>query len=100
MGDASRYFYLKLREELLKLGAQASKVDQGVFYVYSNNFMIGIAILFVDDIIWAGTSEFKKLIDKFKEVFHVGTENSESFKYVGMHLKQQSDGSIIVDQIS
>ena len=58
LGDASRYWYLKVREELCKLGACPSKLDQGVFYFSKNNEIIGVFILFVDYIIWAGKPIF------------------------------------------
>ena len=31
LADASRYWYLKVREELCKLGAKHSKLDRGIF---------------------------------------------------------------------
>ena len=31
LADASRYWYLKFREEHIKLGAKPSQLDQGVF---------------------------------------------------------------------
>ena len=98
LGDASRYWYLKVREELCKLGARPSKLDQGVFYFSKNNEIIGVFILFVDGIIWAGKPIFNNIIERFKKIFHIGAENSEAFTYIGINIKQNPDMSITIDQ--
>ena len=98
LGDASRYWYLKVREELCKLGARPSKLDQGVFYFSKNNEIIGVIILFVDDIIWAGKPTFTSVIEKFKIIFRMGKETSEAFTYIGINIKQNDDMSITIDQ--
>ena len=46
---ASRYWYLKPREELIKLGTKPCQLDQGIFVWYKNNMAIGIMVCFVDD---------------------------------------------------
>ena len=100
LADAPRYWYLTVREELCKLGVKPSKYDQGIFYYYKNEDIIGIIILFVDDFLWAGTQEFSKIINKFKEKFHIGVENNETFTYVGIKLKQNKDKTILIDQFT
>ena len=37
LADASQYWYLEFREELIKLGAKPSQLDQGVFIWSINN---------------------------------------------------------------
>ena len=32
LADACRYWYLRVKEELIKLGANVSSVDPGLFY--------------------------------------------------------------------
>ena len=82
------------------MGVKPSKYDQGIFYYYKNEDIIGIIILFVDDFLWAGTQEFSKIINKFKEKFHIGVENNETFTYVGIKLKQNKDKTILIDQFT
>ena len=44
LADASRYWYLCVKEELIKLGANISSVDPGLFYWiehYNLVFMFG-----------------------------------------------------------
>ena len=100
LADTSRYWYLKVREELCKLGARTSQFDQGLFTFRNQTEIVGIVILFVDDIICAGKPHFTNIINKFKNTFHVGTENSHAFTYVGINIKQNEDISITIDQQS
>ena len=37
LNDASRYWYLRVREELFNLGMKASKYDAAIFYWYTVN---------------------------------------------------------------
>ena len=94
LAAANRTWYLKIREELVKLGAVISKIDQGIFYWKEKPTLKGKAICFVDDIIWAGNKNFEAIIAKLKETFQVDTENTKSFKYIGIHINQNNDKSI------
>ena len=98
LSNASQYWYLKIREELPKLGGRPSKLDQGIFYFYNRREMIGIVSLFVDDLLWACNSELAQIVWKLKTIFQVGSENHKSFTYVGINLNQNDDFSITADQ--
>jgi len=101
LADASRYWYLKVKEELCKLGGKPSKYDQGIFYFCSGKQLIGIIILFVDDLLWAGVENFNQTISKLKLIFQVGAEHKKCFKYIGINIDQNySDMSINIDQLS
>ena len=100
LADASRYWYLKVREELCKLGAKSSKLAQGIFYFSNGKEITGIIVLFVDDLLWAGKPSFIQIIKQFKLIFHIGSENSSTFKYIGINLEQKDDMSIEIDQTS
>ena len=71
----SRYWYLKLREELIKLGATPTQLDQGTFIWSKNNKPIGIMACFGDNVLWGGNTEFETIINKLKQAFRIGTEN-------------------------
>jgi len=100
LADASRYWYLKVKEELSKLGGKPSLLDQGIFYFYKANKLIGVILLFVDDLLWSGEQSFYETIRKIKTIFQIGTEHKEAFKYIGINMKQNEDKSITIDQIS
>ena len=72
--------------------------DQGIFVWYHNNKLNSIIICFVDDIIWGGTEQFdQNVIQKFRNTFKIGSENTEFF-YLGLNIKQNTDYSIDIDQ--
>ena len=101
LADASRYWYLRVREELLKVGAKISSIDPGPFYWRANNTLTGILACHMDEMIWGGNQYFKEtIITKLKEIFNFGSEETEAFKYIGIGLKQNSDFSVKIDQNS
>ena len=94
LNDASRYWYMRVREELIKFNCYPCKVDPTVFYFY--NPLEGIKISHVDDFLWAGTERFKSnVIQKMKTTFSISEENSTAFKYVGIEIFQDSAGIYI-----
>ena len=100
LNDASRYWYLRVRRELLALGMVASKLDAALFYWRAEDGLEGIITCHVDDFLWCGSSRFeKKVIEKLRQVFLLGSEESEIFRYLGLHIHQQSDRVIKVHQM-
>ena len=98
MGDAPRSFYLKLSEELVKLGLVVSPYDKGMFFAFKDYILIGILGCHVDDMIYGGNESFDVLIERLRKIFTFSTEESVAFRYVGIHLKQNSDCSVSVNQ--
>ena len=58
--DASRVWYLQVKEELFEVGAEMYKYDEAIFYWRSKNILQGIISCHVDDFCWCGTELFKK----------------------------------------
>ena len=98
LADVSCYLHLKVREELCKLGERPSNLDREIFYPCKFSEAIGVIILFVDNLIWAGKSTFTNIIDKFRKTFQIGTEFSKTFTYVGINIRQNKDLSITINQ--
>ena len=72
LNDASRNWYLTIKEQLLHLGAKESKYDQAIFIWHFNNKLHGIISTHVDDFCWGGSKAFRtSVIDKIKEKFTV-----------------------------
>ena len=93
LDDASRKFYLKVKEELLKLGCEVSRLDPAVFSYHTNNGLQGLLMSHVDDFLWSGDEIFKtSVIDKIRGIFKISSENSTLFKYVGLDIQQCEDG--------
>ena len=99
--NASRYWYLHVREELVRLGAKLSSTDPGIFYWQGNSGLTGILACHVDDMIWGGTEYFKNnAINNLKSKFKFGSEETDAFVYIAIGLSQNSDYSISIEQIN
>ena len=100
LNDASRNWYLKLRKVLVSLGGTPMKLDAGIFCWYQNSTLIGLMSCFVDDILWGGNNSFNAIILQLKDHFKVGSENDTVLDYIGTHIKQNPDRSMILCQNS
>ena len=83
LADASRYWYLRVREELFKLGAKISSIDPGLFYWRENNTLVSILACHIVDMILGGNQYFKEtIIATLKETFSFGPEEMDAFTYI------------------
>ena len=100
LAGARRYWLLRVREELVRLGAKLSSIDLGMFYWQDNSGHIGILACHMDNnIIWGGTKYGKNnVINNLKSTF--GLEEIETFVYIGIELTKNSDYSISIEQVS
>ena len=90
--DASRSWYLTIKDELLKLGAVSSKYDEAIFTWYCENKLHGIITIHVDDFCFGGSKIFQtSVIDKLHKIFKVKSEDIAEFKYVGLEVKQNGE---------
>ena len=97
--DAARQWYLRVKTELLRMGVKVSSLDAGMFYWRNAGEVAGIICLYVDDFLWVGDSIFKEsIVDKLSEMFLIGSSASKAFKYIGLNIGEQSDGTTQVDQ--
>merc|ERR1712115_157367 len=72
LDDASRKFYLKVRETLKKLGLNTLPGDDAVYYQHKNGKLIGMILSHVDDFTIAGTKAFvNRIIKGLKKKFTV-----------------------------
>ena len=100
LSDASRVWYLRVLDEMSKLGATTSKYDKAVFIWRVNNKVEGILACHVDDFLWTGTWNFEtKVTNPLKNVFKVSVESVDCFKYVGIQVNR-ADGFVDVGQSS
>ena len=99
--DAARAWYLRVKEELLNLGAKVCSLDSALFTFASNNVLQGVVCVYVDDFLWAGDEYFeKKVIKKLSDLFLIGSAESGAFKYVGLNVDYKDENAtILVDQI-
>ena len=96
--DASRTWYLHVREELTQTGVEVSSYDEAIFFWRNGNSLEGIVCSHVDDFFWGGTLTFKEqVIDRVKKRFEISHEDSSSFKHLGSQYKQYP-GKILAHQ--
>ena len=55
-------------------------------------------VCFIDDCLWGGNNEFTQIIRKLKQSFHIKSEYTQIFDYIGIRLEQNKDFSIAIHQ--
>ena len=59
--------------------------------------MTGLMPCHVDDLLWSGTSSFKKeVVERLHRAFTVGSCSSTAFEYVGIEMEQEWDTKTII----
>ena len=100
LSDASRNWYIRVKEELLRVGVGCCRYDPGLFYWHSDGKIHGIITIHVDDLLWGGTKLFEEVvINAFKQRFKIGKECCTAFKYLGLQIIQENN-SININQIN
>ena len=98
LADAPRAWYEKVVEELRDLGGVLSRYDQSLFLWHVNGSLDGIVVLHVDDFIYCGSDSWLvSVVMQIEEKFEVGRQSYNTFKYLGLMVKQNSE-FITVDQ--
>ena len=98
LNDASRRWFMAVRETLVKLGMKSVSGDDAFFFLIKEGKLIGMCILHVDDFLMGGTDSFYKVVqDKLLGRFTFGKVEVGNFKFTGLDIKQNDDG-IYVDQ--
>ena len=98
LSDASRVWYLRVVDELVKLGVTISKYDKALFIWKNGNKVEGLLSIHVDDFMWCGSEKFREsIIEKLKVTFKISKENSQVFRYLGIDLKQDNE-ALSLDQ--
>ena len=58
-----------------------------MFYWKAKGKLAGIFVMHVDDFLWGGTEEFeKRIIEKLKTEFKVGSQAAGAFRYLGLDI--------------
>ena len=97
--DASRNWFMSVREELLRLNCKQSELDQALFRWYYRDELQGVFVMHVDDFLFGGTDAFNKsVIEPISRKYKVGKRLAENFRYVGLNMNQHKDGTISIDQ--
>ena len=100
LNDAARAWYYKLKEELLNLQMSVCTLDPALFFWIDGGVISGIMCVHVDDILWGGTPDFEAavIIPLCRRIV-IGSTNTATFRYIGVHLSQEKDFSVTVNQV-
>ena len=99
LNDASRKFYLSIKEVLCLNGCVQSAGDPSFYYMKEADDLAGVIISHVDDFLHAGNAFFEEQVIKpLKEKFSAGSEDEIDFSYCGYQIAQ-SETSISLHQI-
>ena len=98
LSDASRAWYLRVVDELSRLGGRVSTSDKALFLWHQNNRLIGMLIVHADDFVGCGTVAFgSNDTEAIKTIFKISRECDSMFRYIGLGIKQKRD-RIVMEQ--
>ena len=97
--DASRQWFLTIKDFLTSLGMKQSLGDSCLFYYRMEEKLEGIIISHVDDFLAAGSEVFhKNIISPMLNKFSFGKISETEFKYTGISVYQNNHKTIFIDQ--
>ena len=97
--DASRNWYLTIKDTLISLGSCQTKVDKAFFTCHEGDVLCGIIVLHDDDFLYAGTETFiDSVIGGIRQVYVISAECADAFMYVGLELNHCPDGILLSQQ--
>ena len=89
LSDASRMWYLKVKESLESLGMRMSGYDEALFYKTSDGTLSGLIAVHVDDFLHVGDERFEKsVIQEIKDIFEISQLHDQYFNYLGLEITQ------------
>merc|ERR1712101_37676 len=96
LDDASRKFYLKVKETLQELGLKTLPGDDAFYYEHRDEKLMGLNLSHVDNFTIAGDIEFvERIVNGIKEKFTVSKIEEDKFRFTGLDVKVE-DGKVQV----
>ena len=97
--DGGRLFYLRLVEELARLGLHKVHADGALFTYVKNGTFHGLVASVVDDLIIAGDEVFEAEVEKkLQNIFVFSKVEVGKFKFCGCNVRVDENGAIELDQ--
>ena len=92
LDDASRKFYLKVKETLQELGLKTIPGDEAFYYENRNGKLMGMNLSHVDDFTIAGDIEFvQRIVKGIQEKFTVSKIEEDKFRFTGLDVKAECE---------
>ena len=90
LDDASRKFYLKVKETLKELGSKTLPGDDAFYHENRDRNLLGVNLSHVDDFTIAGDEEFiKRIIREISEKFTVSKVEENAIRYTGLDIRAE-----------
>ena len=93
LDDASRKFWLKIKEIFFKLGMLTIEGDEAFYFRYENGALQGMIITHVDDFQIAGTEMFNKNVrEEIERHLTISKISEGAYRFTGVDVKEVKDG--------
>merc|ERR1712055_1227723 len=93
LDDASRKFWLKVKEMFLDLGLWTMVGDEAFYYLHRDGKLHGAVLTHVDYFTLAGTEEFLRMVlDGVSGRMVVSKVEKDKFRYTGLDIRALEDG--------
>ena len=94
--DAAGAWYNRVSSALCSLSVERCDLEPSLFYWLIGGELKGIICVYVDDLLWSGTNEFEnEVIGKIRELFLIGSSETDTFKYIGLNLTSEGSKTTI-----
>ena len=80
------------------LGMVSSKLDPALYFKVEHSKLVGLSGTYVDDILRAGTPEFRELANKTHERFEMSDDKELPNEFTGFQLDRDPAGTLIIKQ--
>ena len=92
LNDATRQWYVSVKEGIENPGCIQSKYDSALFQYYSDNKLEGFVLIHADDFIHIGSARFAKSVSQpLPKAFLIGKQSHTDFKYIGLNILQKKE---------
>ena len=96
MDDASRKFWLKLKETLIIIGLKIMPGDEAFYFMHDRGELMGAVLTHVDDFFMVGTDEFlEKIRIGIAEALTVSKVERDRFRFTGWDVQNYEDGVMV-----
>ena len=93
LDDASRKFWLWVKEVLKDIGLKVMDGDEAFYYIHRDGELIGAVITHVDDFTLAGTEDLiKEVLETVARELTVSKIERDDFRYTGIDIFTVDDG--------